>query len=120
MLLLLFLLEEAALCMQSYVISLERAHNGARTLHPPPQHPPAEQDNVRWARNVCELMREVWQRCEPSAWPAHLELIAKLQARSSQLQRAAWMPGHAWAPAAAGARLRRLLGSSPASRPWRP
>lgn len=38
------------------------------------------QDHVRWARCVCEVMREVWQRSEPSAWPAHLEIIAKLQA----------------------------------------
>lgn len=37
------------------------------------------QDHVRWARCVCEVMREVWQRSEPSAWPAHLEIIAKLQ-----------------------------------------
>lgn len=37
------------------------------------------QDNIRWARILCELLREVWQRADKSAWPAHLELIAKLQ-----------------------------------------
>lgn len=44
-------------------------------------HPASPQDHVRWARCVCEVMREMWQRSEPSAWPAHLEIIAKLQAR---------------------------------------
>ncbi|PSC67904.1 furry homolog-like [Micractinium conductrix] len=39
-----------------------------------------QEDHVRWARLLCELMREVWERSEKSAWPAHLELIAKLQA----------------------------------------
>lgn len=28
---------------------------------------------------LCELMREMWRRREQSAWPAHLELISKLQ-----------------------------------------
>ncbi|KAL4428595.1 hypothetical protein ABPG77_008907 [Micractinium sp. CCAP 211/92] len=39
-----------------------------------------QEDNIRWARILCELLREVWQRADKSAWPAHLELIAKLQA----------------------------------------
>ncbi|KAL4434374.1 hypothetical protein ABPG75_000815 [Micractinium tetrahymenae] len=39
-----------------------------------------QEDNIRWARILCELLREVWHRADKSAWPAHLELIAKLQA----------------------------------------
>lgn len=37
-------------------------------------------DSVRWARMVCELMKEIWRRCESSAWSGHLEIAAKLQA----------------------------------------
>lgn len=47
----------------------------------------AMQDHVRWARLLCELMREVWERSEKSAWPAHLELIAKLQVGCACVQR---------------------------------
>lgn len=37
------------------------------------------QDATRWARILCELLREVWALSEKSAWVAHLELISKLQ-----------------------------------------
>ena len=47
---------------------------------PSPSRPHSLQDNTRWARLVCELLREVWQRAERSAWHAHLEVAAKLQA----------------------------------------
>lgn len=38
-----------------------------------------QEDATRWARTLCEVMRQVWQRADKSAWVAHLELIAKLQ-----------------------------------------
>ncbi|KAI3439023.1 hypothetical protein D9Q98_001435 [Chlorella vulgaris] len=38
-----------------------------------------QEDATRWARIVCELLREVWALSEKSAWVAHLELISKLQ-----------------------------------------
>jgi len=37
------------------------------------------EDDVRWARVLCELAREAWRRCEKSAWMGHTEITMKLQ-----------------------------------------
>ena len=38
-----------------------------------------QDDQLRWARIVCDLVKEVFRRCEKSAWAAHLEIAARLQ-----------------------------------------
>jgi hypothetical protein len=44
-----------------------------------------QEDATRWARVLCELLREVWARAERSAWVTHLELVAKLQVGGGRL-----------------------------------
>ncbi len=38
-----------------------------------------DSQGLRWARVLCEITREAWQRCERSAWWAHVEVATKLQ-----------------------------------------
>jgi len=38
-----------------------------------------DSQGLRWARVLCEITREAWQRCERSAWWCHVEVATKLQ-----------------------------------------
>ncbi len=36
-------------------------------------------EHLRWARVLCEFMKELWHKCEAAARGAHAEIIIKLQ-----------------------------------------
>lgn len=40
-------------------------------------------DHMRWARIMCELMKELWKKCPSAARLAHFEIYSKLQAATS-------------------------------------